>query len=242
MTVASAYILCHEGVPILSKLATTILISLIALALAGCGAASTDPTTVPQDRNTPIPARTDIPVPVPTPVLRLPDEPVSFTRVKTEFGQPLSSGLSLPDMVENALRSLVEIRTGFGTGSGFLVSDTGLVVTNQHVVQGANSIGIRMAEGGSYTASVVGQHPTQDLAYLHIDSGGPFTPIAIGDSDAVRVGESVVVIGFPISDQLGAEPTVSQGIVSAKRDGFLQTDAPVNPGNSGDLCWTTLGT
>ena len=201
----------------MSKLATIILTSLIALALAGCGAASTDPATSQS----------------PTPVLRLPDEPVSFTRVKTEFGQPLSSGLSLPDMVENALRSLVEIRTGFGTGSGFLVSDTGLVVTNQHVVQGANSVGIRMAEGGSYTASVAGQHPTQDLAYLQIDSGGPFTPIAIGDSDAVRVGESVVVIGFPISDQLGAEPTMSQGIVSAKRDRFLQTDAPVNPGNSG---------
>ena len=175
------------------------------LLVAACGSSnvpmstSPPPTTIPSES-------TNMNPPTIVPI-----DPVPRSRIATTFGEPLSSGLSLPDMVENAFRSLVEIRTISGTGSGFLVSDTGLIVTNQHVVQGANSVGIRMAEGGSYTASVVGQHPTQDLAYLHIDSGGPFTPIAIGDSDAVRVGESVVVIGFPISDRLGAEPTVSPG-------------------------------
>ena len=79
----------------------------------------------------------------------------------------------------------------------------------------------------------MGGHETLDLAYLDIDAYAEFVPIAVGDSDAVRVGETVIVIGFPIAAALGAEPTVSQGIVSAKRDGLVQTNAPVNPGNSG---------
>ena len=214
----------------MGKLATTIFISLIAfgLLIAACGSAATQvPTPTTTAGITPV-----IPVATPHGII-VPLDPVPRSKIATTFGEPLSSGLSLPDMVENAFKSLVEIRTGLGTGSGFIVSHAGLVVTNLHVVQGMNSANIRMAEGGSYTANVVGQHPTKDLAYLQIDSGGSFTPIAIGDSDAIRVGESVVVIGFPIADQLGAEPTVSQGIVSAKRDGFLQTDAPINPGNSG---------
>ena len=80
---------------------------------------------------------------------------------------------------------------------------------------------------------VVGGHATLDLAYLLIGSDAEFEPIAVGDSDAVRVGELVIIIGFPIASELGAEPTVSQGIVSAKRNGLIQTDAPMNPGNSG---------
>ena len=214
----------------MGKLATIIFISLIAfgLLIAACKSTTTPaPTPTTTAGITPV-----IPIVTPHGII-VPLDPVPRSKIATTFGEPLSSGLSLPDMVENAFKSLVEIRTGLGTGSGFIVSHAGLVVTNLHVVQGMNSANIRMAEGGSYTANVVGQHPTKDLAYLQIDSGGSFTPIAIGDSDAIRVGESVVVIGFPIADQLGAEPTVSQGIISAKRDGFLQTDAPINPGNSG---------
>ena len=166
-------------------------------------------------------------------MLQLPNEPVSFSQVKTDFGHPLSSGLSLPDMVENALQSIVEIRTDVSGGTGFIVNDAGLVVTNKHVIRGANSISLRLFNGDRFNASVVGGHATQDLAYLLIGSDAEFEPIAVGDSDAVRVGELVVIIGFPIASELGAEPTVSQGIVSAKRNGLIQTDAPVNPGNSG---------
>ena len=173
-------------------------------------------------------------LPPPTPAFQLPGEPVSYSRVKTEFGQPLSSGISLPDMVENALRSLVEIQTVFGGGTGFIVNSDGLVVTNRHVVQGVDRANLRLVSGASYTAQVVDEHDNLDLAYLLIDSSAPFTPIAVGDSDNVRVGESVIVIGFPVADRLGSEPTVSQGIVSARRTGgLIQTDAPVNPGNSG---------
>ena len=206
-----------------------LLITVITFVLlaAACGSSTVPSSTSPLPATT-SDASTDRTSP---PLVSL--DPVPRSQIVTTFGEPLSSGLSLPDMVENALRSLVEIRTGSGGGSGFIVGDTGLIVTNLHVVQGVNSVSISMVDGSSHTASVVGQHPTRDLAYLTIDSGGSFTPIAIGDSDAVRVGESVIVIGFPISGQLGSEPTVSQGIISAKRDGFLQTDAPINPGNSG---------
>ena len=186
------------------------------------------------------------PTSIRTPELLLPKKPVTFSAVKTEFGQPLSSGLTLPDMVENALRSIVEIRTSFGGGTGFIVNRDGLVVTNKHVVQGVDSASIRLVSGSSYTARVAREHDTLDLAYLLIESSDQFTPIAVGDSDSVRVGESVIVIGFPITDVLGSEPTVSQGIVSARRTGgLIQTDAPVNPGNSGgpmlDLFGNVIG-
>ena len=207
---------------------------LVVLAVAGCGAPS--PPTVASPDNPAMEVATSAPasLPPPTPAFQLPGEPVSFSRVRTEFGQPLSSGISLPDMVENALRSLVEIQTTFGGGTGFIVNSDGLVVTNRHVVQGVDRANLRLVSGASYTAQVVDEHDNLDLAYLLIDSSAPFTPIAVGDSDNVRVGESVIVIGFPIADRLGSEPTVSQGIVSARRTGgLIQTDAPVNPGNSG---------
>ena len=206
---------------------------LLALVTMGCGASASPAPASPTTEGTAVVAPTSE-SPPPRPIVQLPGEPVSFSRVRTEFGQPLSSGISLPDMVENALRSLVEIQTAFGSGTGFIVNSDGLVVTNRHVVQGVDRANLRLVSGASYTAQVVDEHDNLDLAYLLIDSSTQFTPIAVGDSDNVRVGESVIVIGFPIADRLGSEPTVSQGIVSARRTGgLIQTDAPVNPGNSG---------
>ena len=204
----------------LLSMVACILIVFTVPVLAGC----TTPTESPQAA----------PIPQPVPAIpTLPDAPVNFSRIKTEFGQPLSSGLSLPDMVENAMRSLVAISAGSNGGTGFIVNETGLVVTNKHVVQGTNSVTIRTVDGALYTASVAGEHATLDLAYLLIHEVAQFVPISVGDSDQVRVGENVVIIGFPLADSLGSEPTVSQGIISAKRSGMLQTDAPMNPGNSG---------
>ena len=207
----------HKG---LLSMVACILIAFAIPVLAGCAAPTESPQAAP------------IPQPVPT-VPPLPDAPVNFSRIKTEFGQPLSSGLSLPDMVENAMRSLVEIRAGSSGGTGFIVNETGLVVTNKHVVQGANIVTLRTVDGAVYTASVAGENQTLDLAYLLTHELGQFVPISVGNSDQVRVGEDVVIIGFPLADSLGSEPTVSQGIISARRDGMLQTDAPMNPGNSG---------
>ena len=206
----------------------------IVLFLVGCGAPAE-----PSDTATAIPATPQRAFPTPTP--QLPNEPVTFSRLKTEFGEPLSSGLSLPDMVENAIQSIVEIRAGNSGGTGFIVNDTGLVVTNKHVVQGAGSITLRLVNGDQYAATIAGENPTLDLAYLWTDEVADLVPIAVGDSDEARVGENVIIIGFPIADSLGSEPTVSQGIISAKRDGMLQTDAPINPGNSGGPMLDHLG-
>ena len=221
-----------------NAITVTLISFLVVLVMVGCGTTSA-PLATPTGNNATAAVN---PTSIPTPVLRLPDEPISFSRVKAEFGQPLSSGLSLPDMVENALRSIVEIQTAFSGGSGFIINSDGLVVTNKHVIDGVSRVTLRETSGNSFEADVVGGHPTLDLAYIQIaNRPGQFTPIAIGDSDTVRVGETVIVIGFPIADTLGSEPTVSQGIVSALRDGLIQTDAPVNPGNSGGPMLDQLG-
>ena len=117
------------------------LISILVVLFAGCGSTA---SLQPAPTLTPITLPSTVTPTLPNPVLRLPDEPVGFERVKTEFRQPLSSGLSLPDMVENALQSVVEIRTDFSGGTGFIVNDAGLVVTNKHVIQGANSVTLRL--------------------------------------------------------------------------------------------------
>ena len=149
------------------------------------------------------------------------------------MGPPLSSGLSVPDLVDRVILSVVEIRTSRSGGTGFLITDNGVVVTNEHVVADHASVKLRLTSGREYVAKVADKHPSLDLAYLNIQSSDRFTPIAIGNSAEVRVGEEVIAIGFPLGSQLGQEPTVSRGIVSAIRQGVLQTDAPVNPGNSG---------
>ena len=175
-------------------------------------------------------------MPTPTPgntAPTVPGTPVPRSGVEAAYRKPLSSGLSVADVTENALPSVAQIIAGSGSGSGFIINEGGLVVTNKHVVEGSNRVTVRLAAGGEYQGSVTQRHPTLDLAYIQIGATRSFTPIAVGDSDAIRVGEDVIVIGFPLGNSLGLEPTVSVGIISAKRDGRLQTDASLNPGNSG---------
>ena len=159
--------------------------------------------------------------------------PVPRSAIARTFDEPLSSGLSVADVVENALPSVVHIIAGSGAGTGFIVNENGLVVTNKHVVEGASEVTLRLGSGGNFRGRVFQLHSSLDLAYIEIDAERTFTPIAIGDSDDIRVGEEVVAIGFPLGQSLGSEPTVSVGIISAKRDQYLQTDASLNPGNSG---------
>ena len=106
-------------------------------------------------------------------------------------------------------------------------------LTNRHVLQGASTINLRLSSGTQYAGRLSAVHDSLDIAYLDFNAGIPLAPIAVGDSDTVRVGDEVLVIGFPLASELGQEPTVSRGIVSARRGGLLQTCAPVNPGNSG---------
>lgn len=162
---------------------------------------------------------------------------------------------SLADMVEAVGPSVVQIdatgearafRTPFGrvqqqprraVGSGFIVDRNGLVITNNHVVDGAAKVSVTLSDGTERTARVLGRDSKTDIAVLRIEGGGSFQPIEWGDSDSVRVGEDVFAVGSPF----GLGNSVTAGIISARGreigagpyDDFLQVDAAINSGNSG---------
>jgi serine protease DegQ len=132
-----------------------------------------------------------------------------------------------------------------GLGSGVLLDDQGHVVTNNHVVQGANEIVVAMPDGTLRPAKLRGVDPESDLALLKIEPNG-LHPIAVGNSKDLAVGDVVLAVGNP----LGVGQTVTQGIVSAvgRRglginpvENFIQTDAAINPGNSGGALIDTAG-
>ena len=121
-------------------------------------------------------------------------------------------------------------------GSGFVISEDGFIVTNNHVIQGADEILIEFFSGGELEAKVVGTDPNTDLALLKVESDEPLPFVPWGDSDASRVGDWVMAMGNP----LGQGFSVSAGIVSARGralsgsyDDYIQTDAAINRGNSG---------
>jgi len=126
-----------------------------------------------------------------------------------------------------------------GLGSGVIVSADGYILTNNHVIAGADQIRVRTLENKTYDAKVIGTDSQTDIAVIKIDAKD-LHPVKVGDSDQLRVGEIVLAVGSPMSANLAH--TVTQGIVSAKGrsnvgladyEDFIQTDAAVNPGNSG---------
>ena len=159
--------------------------------------------------------------------------PVPHSQVATAFQKPLSSGLSVADITETALPSVAHVITSSGTGSGFVINEDGLIVTNEHVIGDDKEVVIRFANGNNHWGYVTQLDPILDLAYVQVLGGEKYNPMAIGNSDEIRVGENVITIGFPLSRELGLQPTVSVGIISAKRGDQLQTDASINPGSSG---------
>jgi S1-C subfamily serine protease len=126
-------------------------------------------------------------------------------------------------------------------GSGFVFDKAGYIITNYHVIQGAGSIRVTFSNNASIDARLVGSDPSTDLAVLKVEmTSSALTPLPLGDSDAVEVGDSVVAIGNPF----GLSRTATAGIVSALQrqitapnqyaiDHVIQTDAPINKGNSG---------
>jgi Trypsin-like serine proteases, typically periplasmic, contain C-terminal PDZ domain len=125
-------------------------------------------------------------------------------------------------------------------GSGLVVSQSGFIVTNQHVIARALKIKVKLAGGNEYDAEVIGQDSETDLAIIKIEAREPLIAADIGDSDKLKVGDWVLAIGSPF----GLDQTVTAGIISAKDrvtdsdlqspfQQFLQTDAAINPGNSG---------
>jgi serine protease Do len=121
-------------------------------------------------------------------------------------------------------------------GSGFIIDKDGYIVTNNHVIENADKIKVKLKDGKEYTAEIIGRDSSTDLALIKIP-GNNFPVIAFGDSSSLKVGQWVVAIGSPF----GLEQTITAGIISAKGrvigsgpyDNFLQTDASINPGNSG---------
>ncbi|MDF1613415.1 DegQ family serine endoprotease [Desulfurivibrio dismutans] len=130
-------------------------------------------------------------------------------------------------------------------GSGVIISPDGYIVTNNHVVENADSINIRLTNFEEYDAEVVGRDPKTDLALLKIEAKSALPAVKMGDSDALRVGDWVIAIGNPF----GFEQTVTAGIVSGKGrslgsgpyENFIQTDASINPGNSGGPLFNLQG-
>ncbi|MDO3378531.1 DegQ family serine endoprotease [Geoalkalibacter halelectricus] len=130
-------------------------------------------------------------------------------------------------------------------GSGFIISADGYILTNDHVVNGADEIKVRLADGRSFDAHIKGTDTKLDLALLKIDTGETLPVAPLGDSDDLKIGEWVMAIGNPF----GLNQTVTVGIVSAKGrvigagpyDDFIQTDASINPGNSGGPLFNMRG-
>jgi serine protease Do len=127
-------------------------------------------------------------------------------------------------------------------GTGFIISDDGYIVTNNHVIEGADKIEVRINNKEKYTAKLVGRDTATDLALIKVDTKQRLTPLPLGDSEKLRVGEWVMAIGDP----LAFDKTVTVGVVSAKQrsgltadpatrsfENYIQTDAAINFGNSG---------
>jgi len=139
-----------------------------------------------------------------------------------------------------------------GTGSGFVYDDQGHIITNYHVIEDAEELSVALADGETYPADVVGEDPTNDLAVIRIEAEDLPSPVPLGDSDTLRVGQFAVAIGNPF----GLERTLTVGVISSlgrvirgPENNFIgeviQTDAAINPGNSGgpllDLAGQVIG-
>lgn len=150
---------------------------------------------------------------------------------------------SLADRAGDVLLHVRTLRPGhahLAGGSGVVISPDGLALTNSHVIHGATGIEVELADGRAVIADLVGDDPATDLAVLRIAASG-LEPLKLADSNALRVGDIVVAMGSPF----GLARTVTLGIVSALgrtlpsqdrgrlMEGIIQTDAPLNPGNSG---------
>jgi serine protease Do len=131
-------------------------------------------------------------------------------------------------------------------GSGFVIDSKGLILTNNHVIDHATEIKVKLQDGHTYNAKVLGRDPKTDLALLEVKPDSDFPkPLELGNSDQMRVGDRVLAVGNPF----GLGHTVTQGIISAKGriigagpyDDFLQTDAAINPGNSGGPLFNMQG-
>lgn len=185
--------------------------------------------------------------------LALDDDP----EIRTYTTPPIINSADLPGIAAAVQDSVVSIGTDNSGGSGVVLTEDGFVLTNNHVVEDAQGGVVRVvfADGKSADARVVGTDPPTDLAVVKAEGVSGLKPAKFGDSDAMRVGDTVLALGSP----LGLQGSVTAGIISARDrsivagqqgfpgrgvatiTGLLQTDAPINPGNSGGALVNTKG-
>ncbi len=176
-----------------------------------------------------------------------------------EEGNILTSPLSIEDVAENVKHSVVEITTETvqeswfiqqyvtqGAGSGVIISEDGYIVTNNHVIDGVSSIKVRLIDGTEYDATLIGTDSKTDLAVIKVEARD-LKAAVMGQSGSMKVGQSVVAVGNPLGELGG---TVTDGIISAleremtiqgEKMNLLQTNAAVNPGNSGGGLFNRYG-
>ncbi|WP_460496054.1 S1C family serine protease [Glycomyces tarimensis] len=171
------------------------------------------------------------------------------TTVVESVSMDAGEGITYTEIVDKVSPSVITVVTNAAEGSGVVYSDDGYIVTNNHVVEGANTAEVRFPDGTVADAEIVATDPTQDLAVLQVSGVDDLEPVTVADSSGVQVGDVTVAIGSP----LGLEGTVTAGIVSALNrsmqvssedspggqpsatslNGLIQTDAAINMGNSG---------
>lgn len=150
----------------------------------------------------------------------------------TKLKASVSSDFSA--VVGTAIKSVVTVKTNIAQGSGFIITSEGYLITNEHVMEGANAAGIVTSDGQIHSVKLIGSDANMDIAVLKID--GTYSPLKLANSDDIEIGEKVIAIGNP----LGLQFSVTEGIVSAVNrpgqngiNGYIQTDAALNAGNSG---------
>ena len=172
----------------------------------------------------------------------------TITNTRTVAATSSDAAMSPKAVYDSAKDSVAYITTGSGTGSGFVVSNDGYIVTNAHVVDGANGqIQAKVGDGEALDATLVGQDASTDIALLKVKASN-LKPLALADSSAVQVGDAAYAIGNPF----GLDRTLTVGVVSALQreipspngfsiDDVIQTDAAINPGNSGGPLFNAAG-
>ncbi len=202
--------------------------------------------TFPQPKNTGVQPTQDLVTQVAY------NQPIAPTEFTTAAEKTIHAVVHVKNVAQsNNTPSLMEFFYGFkfqeapqvGTGSGVIISPDGYIVTNHHVVSSAQSLEVTLNNNQTYAAQMVGSDPNSDIALLKIEPGEPLPYLPFGDSDQTQIGEWVLAVGNPFN----LTSTVTAGIISAKaRDlgknqSFIQTDAAVNPGNSGGALVNTQG-
>ena len=169
-------------------------------------------------------------------------EPVDLAATVTSILDRVPQSTPMPeqsvsDIVADLVDGLVQIVTPDTRGSGFVISSDGLIVTNAHLLGDHDPVTVRSVNGWPFAGTVLGKDDDLDLAVIEVASRGGIRPMPLGDVSAVRHGDPVIAMGFPLSSRLGEGYTITTGIVSSLRTGgptdLIQTDAAINAGSSG---------